>query len=183
MNAERARGGLGFWLWWVLASAMGLVLGAVVGGALVDIFPSVLGGAISGVAVGSAVGTSQWLVLRKQLSQVGWWVIASIAGFAMFGAVATVLSEKVSIVFLFALIGAAIGVAQWLVLRPHFSQAGWWVLANVSAFSSFGVAVDAVYAIKGESASLAVSLVVLSIYGGLTGAALVWLLRQPMPEA
>lgn len=178
MNAERAQVGWAFWLWWLLAGAAGLVIGAVLGGALVDTIFTAGYGALSGAAVGAAVGTAQWLLLRKHFSRAGWWVLATTAGFALFGAVGNILDAEINLVLAFAMVGSVIGIIQWLVLRQHFSQAGWWVVASALAFSVFAASGDAVYAAVGEQASVAVSLAVLATYGGITGAALIWLLRR-----
>ena len=47
----------------------------------------------------------------------------------------------------YALAGVVLGITQWLVLRPHVSSAGWWVLAVTVAsvlFGEFSVLVDGV---------------------------------------
>ncbi len=191
MNTERAHVGWGFWLWWVLASTVGWVLGGEVGVLSVWIVGLV------GIVVG--LGIAQWLVLRQHLSRAGWWVLAStvgwVVGLVVGGSVNLVVGGAVNLFVVVGLVGIGfgIGIAQWLVLRPHLSRAGWWVLASTVGLAvggAVGVAVGGAVGIAvGGSISLAsiLSLVVGfpvsgAVYGAITGGAMVWLLRQPKLE-
>ena len=40
-------------------------------------------GVVSGAVGGAAIGILQWLVLRRQVSGAGWWVLASTMGWAV----------------------------------------------------------------------------------------------------
>ena len=55
----------------------------------------------------------------------------------MFGAV----FEAQTLVFavVFVVVGTAVGIAQWLVLRQHVDRAGWWILASTLSVAMFGV--------------------------------------------
>jgi hypothetical protein len=77
-----------------------------------------------------------------------------------------------------ALGGAVTGILQWLVLRAQVSRAGWWVLASTVGWGlgMVGTRAFEVLAIFG-------GLVGGAVLGAVTGGALVWLLRQPAPEA
>ena len=126
MKSDRAPG-LGMWLWWVVASGLGFV-----------------GTPLQPLA--------QWLVLRRHISRAGWWVLATILGMAVGGAVgmATGVSRNVALAWAVgdgsevvrtgATLGAAVGVAQWLVLRQHFAQAGWWIPASIAGWTVGAVA-------------------------------------------
>lgn len=77
-----------------------------------------------------SVGWTVWL----------WWVLASAGGGAVGFAAADAVLDFVSAalqraidideVVIFGLIGAGLGMMQWLVLRNLFSQAGWWIVAS-----------------------------------------------------
>ena len=131
------------------------------------------------------------MVLRRQVSKAGWWVLASAVGFAVGGAVAVAVHEVVKPAGVNAAVGAAVGallaasgIPQWLFLRRKVSRAGWWVLANLvgaavgTAFSMFLAAGGVVVGIKfvGDVLGFLVSL---AMYGAITGGVMVWLLRQP----
>ena len=196
ISTERAQVGWGFWLWWVLASSVGLavsvvgvlfVFAALVIGAGEAFEPSVVFGyvllAVGGAVMGASVGIAQWLVLRRQVSWAGRWVLASTVGMA----VGQVLSGAVSVGEGYVMFGASVGIAQWLVLRRRVSQAGWWVLASTMCFAVFlAVAFDLSGALDIDTALLGAVigalLAILFDYGAITGGVMVWLLRQPVSE-
>lgn len=158
-------------------------MGTAVGGALFPGEGNAVALAVAFAVTGAVIGTAQWLVLRQHLPRAGWWVLASALGFAMFGGV----HEADAVVFavVFVVVGAAVGIVQWLVLRQHLSRAGCWVLASTTGFAMFGAApkvFEAVYQAVGFAVGAAVVLVIVAMYGGITGAALVRLLRQPAAE-
>jgi hypothetical protein len=180
MAVERSRVGWRLWLWWVLASTTGLALGFAGGFAA----GFAIGGAISGTAsqsvfgvvVGASAGTMQWLVLRRQVSRAGWWVLATTlgmgVGFALVRVVTLTVSRMAGGGPMFglvngALVGTLIGTMQWLVFRWQVSRAGWWVLASALGMG-VGFALDQV---AGQLVGVA-----------MTGIALVWLLRRPAQE-
>ena len=196
-STERAQVGWGFWLWWVLASAVGLaVLGLMgwdVGGAVAEAEGGAVGIAVGfavrGAVAGASVGTAQWLVLRRQVSPAGWWVLASTVGYAVafavlvpvFGAEAVpeAVGEVVGFSVRGAVAGASVGIAQWLVLRRQVSRAGWWGLASYVGFSvtlvvglglTVGVGWALTFAVGG------------AVGGAITGGVMVWLLRQTVTE-
>ena len=126
MKSDRAPG-LGMWLWWVVASGLGFV------------FPPLQ-------------PVAQWLVLRRHIFRAAWWVLATILGMAVGGAagMATGVESMVALAWAVgdgsevvrtgATLGAAVGVAQWLVLRQHFAQAGWWIPASIAGWTVGAVA-------------------------------------------
>ena len=82
-----------------------------------------------------------------------------------------------------ALGGAVTGILQWLVLRGKVSRAGWWVLASTVGWGlSMGMSI-AIPSGETEEGGLLSLVVTGAVMGAITGAALVWLLRQPVPEA
>ena len=76
-----------------------------------------------------------------------WWVLASSAGLAVAFPVAFAVLRgvigvgAVGFAVAGAVIGASLGIAQWLVLRRRVSWAGWWVLASSVGFA-VGIAVS-----------------------------------------
>ena len=202
INTERAQAGWRFWLWWVLASTAGLLVGLVVvayvgypyaaGPSSKNSEAFVVVFALAGAIVGASLGIAQWLVLRRRVSRTGWWMLASTAGglvgFAFDGMVLRIMfaAPEGDLAFA-ALIGASLGIAQWLVLRRRVSRAGWWVLAStvgsVVFLASVVFSAGAVLTSTSRVAVLVgiVALVVSwAVYGAITGGVLVWLLRQPI---
>jgi hypothetical protein len=145
--------------------------------------------------LGAVAGTGQWLLLRRHLrraSQWGWamaltFVVgASLAELASFSGVALIPSFALS----FLLLGPVCGIFQWLTLRSQVPRAGWWVLAQaaswlvlfiVSGVVGYGAAI---YLGGTVDDYLAVSYAVGgAALGAMTGAVLVWMLREEVSHA
>jgi len=142
------------WLQWLVATTLGWVLGGL-------LLPE-----LALFSVGLVIGVLQWVVLRQYLRQGGWWILASGVGWAGgWGIVMAAAPLNIGIVAE-ALLGAAMGTLQWLVLRRQLRQAGWWIVV-----SSLGWTV----ALTGLTGELLVGAVV----GAVTGIALELLLRYP----
>ena len=94
-----------------------------------------------------------------------------------------VLGDWLDFLFLGIVPGIGVGVLQWLVLRGKVSRAGWWVLASTVGWG-LSMAVSRVIAWGiNDDESLVPLVVTGAVLGAVTGGALVWLLRQPAPEA
>lgn len=180
MPAERKYVGWRLWLLWVLVSSMGWLLG-LAGGFAVGF---ALGRTVSGIAsqsafgavLGVSIGMLQWVVLRRQISRAGWWVLATTLGMGGGFALIRAMTPTVSLLLgggpLYGavnggLVGILVGTLQGLVLRSQVSRAGWWVLTSAVA-TGVGFALDR---IVGQLVGVV-----------MAGVALVWVLRQPAQE-
>ncbi|GAG16038.1 unnamed protein product, partial [marine sediment metagenome] len=138
-----------------------------------------------GIGLGICIGVLQWLLLRGYVSRAGWWVLTSAAGgygIALTGfEVINSLGALLSLIGVVALGGAVTGILQWLVLRGQVSRAGWWVLASTVGWG-LSMAVMGAFTVVGADPALGLP-VGGAVQGAVTGGALVWLLRQPVPEA
>jgi len=114
-------------------------------------------GILAGTVIeGLCVGIAQWTVLCRVLPSKagpGWVAATTTAGFVswsgamLFMALSAIQAgdlpvPEVSSITQLALVmamgaglGLTLGLPQWLVLRRYAGQAGWWVLANVVAWS------------------------------------------------
>ncbi len=211
MTVERNRIGRSFWLRWVLVCIVGWFLGIFIGSYLfniiiyIEIFRRnalgfILANSIGGAALGSVVGLMQWLILRRRFSWAGWWIFASTVGFAFAGGGGT--GAKLAAIggyremgywsglivewaIIMVLGGAVTGILQWLILRSQASRAGWWVLASTVGCGSM-VLWEACFGCKFWGEGI-LPFLLLSVWSGavlgmVTGGALVWLLRQSVPE-
>jgi serine/threonine protein kinase len=182
----------GFWWQWVLATVLGNLAGWP-SGLVVALVLSLRAGntwayaALFGLP-GVGVGIMQWVILRQIVKKAGWWVLANVAGSAVFGALFAVgnldLSGAGDWAKFGALMGVCFGIAQWLVLRQIVGSAGWWVLVSL-ALNTAGLAVLGAGLTGLRNIVLAVMLTVVmaAIFAGVTGGVLVWLLRRSVPEA
>jgi hypothetical protein len=116
-------------------------------------------GVAGGLAGGTVGGIMQWLILRRHTPRAGWWVSTGTAGFVLcytatlvptilvFTLIASTSLAFGSLMILPAVIystvaggvlgaaagivgGVVSGIVQWLILRQHVSQSGWWVPAS-----------------------------------------------------
>lgn len=129
------------WLQWVVANAGGWAVGWAVAEPGFS--------TTAGVTVGVAVATLQWLVLHPRsdwadrfalvstFSIAASWVAGVFVGtFAALsiGEIADIPTPWIVILswtLTGTVVGVAVGVAQWTVLRQQVYQAGWWMLTNM----------------------------------------------------
>lgn len=187
------------WSWWVLAGTVGWGIGGPLGVALGHPGYIIENGFMSISLGGILTAVLQWLVLRRRVAPARWWVPSSVMAAVLFGAVVfgglavdpggTWITDVAWIVGA-CLFPSAAGFLQWrLVLRRHVPRvAGWWVLACLVGFFAGGVGgwpVSAAFGLNGKEGGLdAVVVWTLfgAVYGAVTGAVLVRLLRRPRPQ-
>ena len=157
---------------WTAASLVFWILGAAVTDAL-GIDTSWTGvGVVSGVVNGTVSGIAQWIVLRNRVRGAGWWLLASIGGGLVSGAVSLAVeavdgvNEIVAGTIAGAVRGVTAGTAQWFLLENQVHHAGWWILAST----------------VGGALGWIPSMTKVMI-DAITGFVLVNLLQRPMPEA
>jgi hypothetical protein len=81
-------------------------------------------------------GAAQYMLLRRYLPRMGWWVLATLGGWLL-GMILISLSvrlgrmEPFNITLTFLLVGLSIGFGQWLVLVRRLPGSGWWIVANL----------------------------------------------------
>jgi glucose/arabinose dehydrogenase len=163
--------GWGFWLWWVLAGTVAFTVGGRVTVALGPhpVTADYFGFAVAGILVGVLQGAGLW----RRVTGAGWWVLAGI--FAVFAVGLVVFgggggeNAAVGWVVGAALFGTIVGGLQWWVLRRQVTGAGGWVLASTGGWLVGMGAGD-----LGGMAALG------AVYGALSGAVLIKLLRRPL---
>jgi len=169
----------------VLGLAAGLALALFLGVPLFAILGAMVGTPIVLSIVGLSLGTAQWPIIRRHMSQSGWWVAASAIGMALGLTVGVVMVEQIgraivggpinfrmlgfaaraaSFGTIGVMAGAALGLAQWLVLRRNAAGCGRWIRINSVSLGG-GLAcgsllADALVVRSGSLASVAILLVV-----------------------
>jgi hypothetical protein len=174
-------------LLWVAATTVGWGIGFFVCELLTGFLAQFahLGG--DGLVIGVGIGIAQGIVLRRRISFrisfLGWWWVVSSLGFGagkvLGEAAAQAMPAAVGHLLTGAIIGAAVGAAQWLLLFGNARAAAWWVVASIVGWavgwSLISLAEDAaglstlmIYLVGGIGAALA---------GTITGITLIWLSR------
>ncbi len=172
--------GCGMWLGWLVASIAGSLLGWAAGWWLSYRVPGALSTIAIGLVFGLALGAFQWLVLRVHLETAWQWIAATATGWGIGFPAGVAAAAALGLVgFQFGLLagaitGAVCGMTQWLALRRHIKDAGWWVLA-----STFAWATSLLYFQPGVS-WLGAFYGLLS--GMVSGTVLFWLIYRPAAE-
>jgi len=133
---------------------------------------------------GLVLGAAQWLVLRQTIPLSGWWIVATSIGLAIGLALSVAWTgtsiELRPLIVRAVLTGGMIGVAQWLLLRRHVAMAGLWIVVVAIGWAlgwavtrAAGVDLSKDWLVFGASGALA--------FAALTGLALLYLLRHPLP--
>jgi hypothetical protein len=123
-------------------------------------------------------GLLQYLLLRRYLPRMGWWIVATALGWPL-GIAVVYLGYAIWPIALSAnspwsatLVGAVVGLAQWLVLRQRVLRAGWWVPASALGWGL-------VRLIAGEVFTSPVELLIIgAVPAAVTGLAMWWLLAH-----
>jgi hypothetical protein len=154
-----ARAGNYLWLWWFITGLLGFVGGmtiktvieimADIGGftATLEAISPPMFGALFGAMLGLSTGLAQWLVLRRRIAGVGAWLPATLVALTLFW----LLHNAEAFGFAHtpwglvgqgfghgAIVGAMLGVAQYLVLRGRIKHAERWVLISTVTWSVAG---------------------------------------------
>ncbi len=182
-------------LQWMALTVLGLVAGLALALPLgVPIF-AVLG-AMAGTPivlgiVGLSLGTAQWPIIRRHMSSSWWWVVVSALGMALGLTAGVILVEQVgraiiggqvnfrmlgvaaraaSFGTIGVLGGAALGLAQWFVLRRHAPGCVRWIRINTwslgAGLASGSLLADALVVRSGSLASAIILLVIGSTVAG-----------------
>jgi hypothetical protein len=137
--------------------------------------------------LGLLTGFLQYLLLRRYLPRMGWWVAATTLGWPLgiavlyFGYTIWPVDLSTGSMWGIALVlvsaGTAMGFTQWLILRRRLPHAGWWILASALGWSL-------VSPITGQVFTTMLQLLTLGVVPAVvTGVALWWLLaRLPQHE-
>src|SRR5436305_15240701 len=73
------------WLQWLVATAIGWAAGEAVASFVPE--DTILLGTVHSAVIGLVLGTMQWLILRRHIDMAGQWVLVTLIGSAVGGAV------------------------------------------------------------------------------------------------
>ena len=136
--------------------------------------------------LGLVTGFLQYLLLRRHLPRIGWWIAATTLGWSL-GLIGSRVLYRTFYgtldvnaiwfdILMTALVGGAMGLAQWLVLHPRVRHAAWWILANVL---SWGVVGWGAVTLSNQMVIPAVGIILVP---GTATAITLWLLLDQLPQ-
>jgi hypothetical protein len=148
---------------WVVLSAISIPLAGAIAWALVSQVEKVVGGTIQVgghtritedylstyvllLVLGLLAGLLQYLLLRRYLPRMGWWVAATtlglllglVGGRLLFRTLHSTLDAMWFGILMTVVIGGSMGLVQWLVLCQRVRHAAWWILANILGWGVVG---------------------------------------------
>ena len=168
-------------LGWVGMSLVGFPVGGYVGylvaGPVDGFVPALIGGTLTGAGVGLA----QWLMLRRTLHVGPVWIVATSAALAVglpIGAMAVNFETTISqLALMGAISGAAVGIAQGLLIRDKFALWQTWIVAMPALWAigwivstAIGIGVENQFTVFGAAGAI--------VFGILSGLILVAGLRR-----
>jgi hypothetical protein len=132
-------GGIKIVLSWIgvtlVAFPLAGLLGWMIGGHVDGVGPALIGGALTG----AGVGLVQWVFLRRDLRMSPVWILATSAalavGLSIGAAVVGYETSAGQLAIMGAISGAAVGIAQGVLLRNRFSLWHAWMLAMPALFA------------------------------------------------
>jgi hypothetical protein len=181
------------WLGWTIATAMGSIIGAVVGGALITVWlhpfaPVSSPLAAAAIAVprtagalgvwGVGIGILQALLLRGQLAGALWWPVATASGWAVAGALSGALPVTGAVTGRGIDIGplgfVAVGMVTVLAIGLLSGLFQWWILRHQVDRASWWMWANA--------GGIALAILVAALILGLVSA-VGWLKPEDFPSA
>lgn len=122
--------------WYITFEIMDLVTGEDDSLILILLFP----------IIGLLTGILQYILLRRYLPHMGWWIAATFLGWLMpfvwffiFSRLFIPGSSTVRIVLGMMVLGTTVALPQWWLLRKRVQHAWWWVLVFGLAWGMVGL--------------------------------------------
>jgi hypothetical protein len=171
-----------FFLYWIGANLLG-ALGMSPLSAISPI-PRLIRGVVFALFL-LPLGLAQWLVLRRRIPISPLWILTWPAGVLLSPLLMAVIpwavigddESTLVLTLAYVVIGAAIGLPQWLVLRREVSRAGLWVAGHALAMG-LGMVLILVTGLVNTSDLVSFVALVL-VYAIATASLLTWLLFRP----
>jgi hypothetical protein len=183
MAQERER--IRAFLWWVAGHLVGwLFIVALV--TTLPIAKFTHGFVAPLLILGVPFSVAQWMVLHRYVPLTPLWMLTIPAGWLLFSLLIAAVppawwqaigDETIPTLSLsFALLGAAMGLPQWVILRRRFPRAPLWIVgSSLSVGLGFGLVLATGLINRSETISYTV---VILVYGMVTGLILWWWLDR-----
>jgi hypothetical protein len=195
-----------FWWKWTLINALVLILGYIISVFVVLLINEIIfentvdewGSPFEqtvvqialGIVIGFSIGITQWRLLRKVFNVSSFWLYSVVIGFTILELIAGIILWKLDInrgelnfiefnalahALILAITGLIIGIIQMPILKKQYAGSVYWVIASTLAWgiSILITAIDQ----DSELALLITFIIGAILYGAITGATLMWILK------
>ena len=170
---------------WIAANLLGFISMSVLLIAL-PILKSIPASVGQQIIIVVPFGLAQWLVLRRLILLSPIWVLTFPVGWFLSSLIPAAIPESlwqiidsespVTLTVIYIIMGAVMGLPQWLILRRKLSKAALWILgSSLGVGLGFGLVLVTGLINQSEYISYVVVVIVYSI---ATGTILSWLLNQ-----
>lgn len=178
---------IAFAISWTLISLVVKVVGSTIqAGGQTHITEDFLLTYIFGPTLGLVIGLLQYLLLRRYLPRIVWWIAATTVGYSLGQIVGYTLTTNLygavdvrTVWFktlMTTLAGGAMGLAQWLVLRKCVRQSTLWILANVFGWVVLG------WGMSTLSNQMVIPAVGILLVPGITTSLALWYFLDRLPK-
>jgi hypothetical protein len=152
-----------FYLGWIVLTSLGIPIAYFLSIIILKIITNIVGDYVfvNGVrhiaedylamyvlvpSMSLSTGVLQYVLLRQYLTRMGWWVFVTVAGWflgvlliALPGWLGWTDALLSNLDLILLVMGLAIGITQWSLLRHQLARAGWWIVANVVGWGLLGL--------------------------------------------
>ena len=138
-----------FYIGWVALNAIAVIMAWYITFAIMDLVTGEDDSLIFILLfpiIGLLTGILQYILLRRYLPHMGWWLAATFLGWLMpfvwffiFSRVVIPGSSTVRIVLGMIVLGTTVALPQWWLLRKRVQHAWWWVLVFGLAWGMVGL--------------------------------------------
>jgi hypothetical protein len=150
-SIRNKNGGDIYWKW-ILFTTVGSLIGFGISAFVIYKLDSLGGITWSVLLLGLGIGGMQWLILRGNIQNAGWWILATTGGWALAVIIAArltvlldidpgilILDYRIGILaigslLLSLILGAGTGTFQWLVLRNQTLQSSLWIPISMAGW-------------------------------------------------
>jgi hypothetical protein len=168
-------------LGWIVANLLGVAAIGVL--SLIPYLTSIPGKLVSSLIIGLPIGFAQWIALRRVAPISILWVLTISAGLLLGLVVSPILAgifwgflddeSVLSLTAAYTTIAFFVGLAQWLLLRGHFTKSLVWLLSSAVGLG-LGTGLVLVSNLINQSGLVSIILVAL-VYAIVTGLVISWL--------
>ena len=195
-----------FWRSWTLFNSLGLFIGYIIS-FIISVFMAfkvfdlskeewgspleqTISFMVSGAIIGLCIGLTQWLLLRKRFKLSSFWVYSVAIGFIIAELIVGFVLWKLDInrgehtfiegkpvthALILTFTGLIIGLIQLPMLKGYFSEVAYWIIASALAW---GISILLTTIMHQSDMAVFITFVLgILLYGAITGATFIWLLR------
>lgn len=185
-----------FYLGWVAVSAASIPIAGLLAWTIITLVEEVMGSQIEVGGrthitedflfswvffplLGLLMGCLQYLILRRHVPRIGAWISATVVGWTLSLAVVRLVFGSAGWRFdaavMAALLGGAVALPQWWVLRRRVRHAGWWLVAGCLGWGLAGL-------ITGQTILISFEAIVAGLMPAVAAGLALWLLLDRLPR-